>query len=65
MTTHDLWHAALLLTTLLGGGGLVLLVLVPMVFDDIPVGLTRARPWILVTAGVALALIVLEWRGVH
>ena len=65
MTSHDLWHTALLLTTLLGGGGLVLLALVPMLFDETPAGLVRARPWILVTAGVAVALIVQEWRGVH
>ncbi len=60
---EGLIHVVILTVALLGGGGLAILVLAPLVFDDSPPGLRRARPFIVGVALLAVVLIVTEWVG--
>ena len=65
MSSHELWHVAVLSTTLLAAAGVGVLALAPLVFDSPPHGLRRSRPIVLGLVGVAAALLILEWLGVH
>jgi hypothetical protein len=62
---HDLWHLVVLGSTLMGAAGLAILVLAPLVFDEPPPGLQRAKPLIWALVGVAAFLLAAEWLGVH
>jgi hypothetical protein len=62
---HRLWHAAVLGSTLLAACGVLLLVLMPLLFEDPPPGLGRARPVVVALVGVATALVGVEWLIVH
>jgi hypothetical protein len=62
---HDLWHLAVLGSTLMGAAGLAILVLAPLVFEEPPPGLQRAKPLIAGLVLVAAVLLGAEWLGVH
>jgi hypothetical protein len=62
---HQVWHVLVLAVTILAAAGGVILLLAPLVFDPVPEGLHRARPYVLgliLGAGILLAV---EWLGVH
>ena len=65
MFDHRLWHVAVLASTLFAAAGAAILVLTPLLFDDPPPGLRRARPVALVVIGLAVLLLVVEWTAVH
>jgi hypothetical protein len=65
MTRHEIWHVAVLAATLFAAAGGAILVLGPLVFDEPPPGLSRARPAILGLVLLAGVLLGLEWLGVH
>lgn len=65
MTGHEWWHMAVLGSTLFGAAGLALLLLVPIVFDEPPVGFERAKPFVSGSVAVAGLLLLAEWLGVH
>jgi hypothetical protein len=65
MEAHDWWHLVVLGTTLFGAAGLAILALVPLVFEETPPGLARFRPLIWWLVGMATALLIGEWLGVH
>ena len=65
MESHELWHVAVLASTLIAAGGLGLLVLAPLLFEETPVGLARARPLVLGLIGVAAGVLLVEWLFVH
>ncbi len=65
MSWHELWHVAVLGSTLFAAAGLLTLLLAPVIFDEVPPGLARARPLILALAAGALVLLGAEWLGVH
>jgi hypothetical protein len=65
LTGHNLWHLVVLGTTLMGAAGLAILVLSPLVFEEPPPGLRRARPLIGALIGLAAVLLGAEWLGVH
>ena len=65
MSWHEVWHVAVLGSTLFAAAGIVTLVLAPLIFDDTPPGLKRARPLILALVTLAALLLALEWLGVH
>jgi hypothetical protein len=62
---HEVWHVVVLAATLLGATGLALVVLAPLLFEDPPPGLTRARPVLLALAAGAALLLLAEWHAVH
>lgn len=62
---HEVWHITILAATLVAAAGAVILVLAPLVFDAPPPGLARYRPVLLLSIGVAVILLVLEWTVVH
>jgi hypothetical protein len=62
---HRLWHAVVLGSALLALCGVALLVLAPLLFEEPPPGLERARPVVLALAGLAAALLAVEWVLVH
>jgi hypothetical protein len=62
---HEAWHVVVLAATLLGATGLALVVLAPLLFENPPPGLTRARPVALVLAGGVVLLLLVEWLAVH
>ncbi len=62
---HEIWHIAVLASTLLGAAGLMITLLAPLLFDPIPPGLVRARPFVLGGAAVAGVILAVEWLGVH
>ncbi len=65
MSWHEVWHVLVLATTLLGAAGGVILLLAPVVFDEQPEGLRRARMGILVLIFGAGILLTIEWMIVH
>ena len=65
MEWHELWHVAVLASTLLGAAGALVLVLAPLLFEETPAGLARARPLVVALVGVAAVILVLEWVMVH
>ena len=65
MIDHNLWHIAVLATTLLAAAGAAILLLAPLVFEAVPPGLRRARPWVLGSIAVAILLVVVEWTSIH
>jgi len=62
---HQLWHIAVLATTLLAAAGAAILLLAPLVFEEGPPGLRRARPWVVGSVTVAVLLMVVEWTSIH
>jgi len=62
---HDVWHVVVLVATLLGATGLALVLLAPVLFEEPPPGLIRARPIVLALVGGAGLLLLVEWLGVH
>ena len=56
---------AVLGSTLFAAAGVAILLLGAVLFDEPPPGLQRSRPIVLVTGLIALALLALEWLGVH
>ena len=65
MSSHELWHITVLTVTLLAAGSLGIVWLAPLVFDEIPAGLKRARPFAFGLGLFALGLLIAEWLGVH
>jgi hypothetical protein len=65
VTLHEIWHVAVLMSALFGAAGAGILLLAPLVFDETPAGLDRARPFVLASIGLAVALVGAEWLGVH
>ena len=65
MTTHDLWHIAVLGATLFAAAGVAILALGPLLWDDTPLGAAKARFFVLGLVGLAGLLLALEWQGVH
>lgn len=62
---HELWHVAVLVASLFGGAAVALVALAPLVFDDPPEGLVKARPYLIGLGAVAALLLAAEWLGVH
>ncbi|CAN5511256.1 hypothetical protein BH24ACT26_BH24ACT26_14610 [soil metagenome] len=62
---HGLWHAVVLGSTLLAAAGLAIHLLAPLVFDQPPPGLARARPFVFALAVTAAGLLIVEWLAVH
>ncbi|HVF54060.1 MAG TPA: hypothetical protein VNC78_10740 [Actinomycetota bacterium] len=62
---HQLWHITVLAAAVLGGGAALLLVFMPLAFDEPPQGFARYRPWLVAVAALAAALVVVEWTVVH
>jgi hypothetical protein len=65
VTTHDLWHIAVLGSTLFAAAGVAILALGSLIWDETPPGVTKARPLILGLVAIAGILLVAEWTGVH
>ncbi|HWC15121.1 MAG TPA: hypothetical protein VG929_11115 [Actinomycetota bacterium] len=65
MSGHDLWHIAVLGSTLFAAAGVVIVVLASLLYDEMPPGITRARPAAAGIVAAAGALLGLEWLGVH
>lgn len=65
MRIHEIWHVAVLASTLLGAAGIGLLVLAPLLFEETPRGLAKARPLVIGLVVVAAIVLVLEWVAVH
>ena len=65
METHDLWHIAVLGSTLMAAAGAALVVLSPLLFEEPPPGLAKARVFVLGLAGLAAVLLTVEWLGIH
>lgn len=65
MASHDWWHLVVLGSTLMGAAGLGIMVLGPLIFDELPPGLEGARPLIWGLIFVAGVLLVSEWLLVH
>lgn len=65
MSSHDLWHVAVLGSTLFAGAAVAILALSPLLFDEPPPGLTRAKPLVLSLCALAAILLIAEWLGVH
>jgi hypothetical protein len=63
--SHTTWHIVVLSSTLLAAAGLAIVALAPLVFDEPPPGLTKARPWILALIAGAAVLLLVEWLGIH
>ena len=55
----------MLATTLLAAAGAAILLLAPLVFEEVPPGLRRARPWVVGSVTVAVLLMVVEWTSIH
>ena len=65
MESHEVWHLIVLGSTLMGAAGLAILLLAPLVFEEPPPGLRRARPLIAGLVALAAILLAAEWLGVH
>lgn len=65
MEWHELWHVAVLASTLLGAAGALVLLLAPLLFEETPAGVARARPLVVALEGVAAVILVMEWVAVH
>jgi hypothetical protein len=63
--THRLWHVLVLASTLLAAAGAGLLALSPLVFEDPPPGLTKARPFVVGLVVFAFLLFLVEWLVIH
>jgi hypothetical protein len=63
--SHEIWHVTVLATTLLGAAGVLLLVLAPILFEETPAGLARARPLVIGLVLLAAVVLILEWVAVH
>jgi hypothetical protein len=62
---HDLWHLVVLGSTLMGAAGLAILALAPLIFEEPPPGLERAKPLVAGLVALAAVLLAAEWLGVH
>ena len=65
MSLHELWHITVLAVTLLAGAGVAITLLAPLVFENTPPGVARARPFVIAAVVLAALLLVLEWQAVH
>ena len=65
MESHEIWHVTVLGSTLLGAAGVVLLVLAPLLFEETPAGLAKARPLVIGLVALAAVVLILEWLAVH
>ena len=52
-------------STLLGAAAVGLLVLAPLLFEETPKGLARARPLVVGLVLLAAIVLILEWLAVH
>ena len=65
MSGHELWHVTVLAVTLMAGAGLAIVLLAPVVFESVPEGVKKARPFALACGLLAVVLLIAEWLGVH
>lgn len=65
MDAHEIWHVTVLASTLLGAAGAGLLLLAPLLFEETPAGLARARPLVVGLVALAALVLLLEWLAVH
>lgn len=65
MSGHELWHISVLATTLIAAASLGIVWLAPLIFETTPEGIRKARPVALTLGVIAIALLALEWLGVH
>lgn len=65
MATHTAWHIFVLAATLMAAAGAAVVALSPLLFDEPPPGLTRARPLVFALIGLAIVLLAVEWLAIH
>lgn len=65
MAPHEVWHVVVLASTLLGAAAAALLLLAPLLFEETPAGLARARPLVIGLVVLAGVILLLEWVAVH
>ncbi|MFN2593351.1 MAG: hypothetical protein ABR579_00500 [Actinomycetota bacterium] len=65
MDGEKAWHVVLLVLTLFGVGSLAILGLAPLVFEEPPASLARARPILIGIAVAAVLGLLLEWKVIH
>lgn len=65
MDGHVVWHLFVLGTTLLAAAGGAIVLISPLVFEEAPHGLDRAKPYVAGVAVLAVVLLALEWLGIH
>jgi hypothetical protein len=65
MSWHRAFDVVVLVATLLGGAASAVLLLVPLVFGEVPGRLRQSRPLLLSMIGVAVVLLLLEWLVIH
>ncbi len=54
-----------LVTALLGVASAALLVIVPLAMPEEPEGYPALKPWLWALVAGGVALVVLEWAGIH
>jgi hypothetical protein len=62
---HEVWHVVVLASVLFGLAGVALLTLGSLVFEEMPPGLSRARPLLIALITCAAVIVALEWTLVH
>jgi hypothetical protein len=65
MGSHRVWHVIVLAGTLFGSAGALMLMLAPVLFDEVPKGFARARPVVVGLVVAAGLLLLWEWQVVH
>jgi hypothetical protein len=65
MSSHELWHITVLAVTLLAAASVGIVLLAPLVFESTPEGVKKARPVVYTLGIIAIALLAVEWLGVH
>jgi hypothetical protein len=62
---HVAWHVLVLSSTLLAAAGASVLALSPLLFEEPPPGLTKARPLVYGLISLAFLLLIVEWLVIH
>ncbi len=64
-SVEDALDVVVLAVTLVAAAGIVLVTMAPVVFEEVPPGVRRARPWVAGAAALAVVLILLEAEVFH